>query len=340
MNVIESFLSMKILVTGGAGYIGNFMTHRLIDDGHEVTIADDLSRGHKDNLHPKAEFIPGDLSNPNFVQKLFSQPDFEAVFNFAGLIAVNESMQDPGSFFRNNVQTMLNILEQVRNLKSKKIIFSSTAAVYGMPKKTPISEKDLTLPVNPYGESKLMVEKMLKWFQKVYDISYVTLRYFNACGAALDGSMGEAHNPETHIIPLAIKAALNDLEFTLYGTDYQTPDGTCIRDYIHVLDLVEAHILALKKLEQNPGGYTYNVAAGHGYSNKEVLAMVNQVSGKTLQVIESKRRLGDPDELVANPSLIKKKLKFTPKYSDLKTIVESSWKWHSTQKGKKNGQRN
>lgn len=319
-----------ILVTGGAGYIGGFMTKRLLATGYQVIVADNLSRGHKTAIDSKATSVTVDLLDKNVVQEIFLQHKIDAVIHFAGYISMGESMQYPAMYFENNVTPVINILEAMIKHNTQHFIFSSTAGVYGNPTKIPIPENHLTHPTNPYGESKLMVEKILAWYQKIHRTNYAALRYFNASGAALDGSMGEAHDPETHIIPNAINAALSGKSFTLFGDDYDTDDGTCIRDYIHVLDLVEAHVLALHKLEKDSGGYTYNVGVGKGYSNKEVLAMVKEVSGSDFPIQIEKRRPGDANVLIADATKIKQDTGFTPQYSDLKTIVESAWKWHSS----------
>jgi UDP-glucose 4-epimerase len=319
---------MKILVTGGAGYIGSFMTKRLLDDGYEVTIADSLERGHKEAINPKATFLQGNLLDKAFVQEVFKDK-FDAVIHFAGFIAMGESMENPHLYFENNVFPALSILEEMVKTGNNNFIFSSSAGVYGNPEVVPIPETSRTLPTNPYGESKLMVEKLMKWYGVTKHISTVALRYFNAAGAALDGSMGENHLPEGHIIPNIIKALLSGQPFNLFGTDYKTKDGTCVRDYIHVLDLADAHMLAIKKLQAGTGNYTYNVGTGNGYSNKEIIEMVNKVSGQTVQIQNSPRRPGDADELIADPTKIKTELGFSPKYSDLETIIKTAWQWHN-----------
>lgn len=319
---------MKILVTGGAGYIGSFMVKRLLDDWNTVTVADSLERGHKGSIDSRATVQTGDLRDKAFLERLFSSESFDAIIHFAGYIAVGESMKNAYMYFDNNVSASLNLLEEARKNKVSKIVFSSSAAVYGNPVKVPIPEDHPKSPESPYGESKLMFETVLQWYHKVHQFNSVCLRYFNACGAALDGSMGEAHEPETHIIPNAIRAAKQNQEFTLFGSDYDTPDGTCVRDYIHVLDLVEAHVLALKKLEKDSGAFAYNVGTGKGFSNKEVVEMVKKVTGKDFPVTMSDRRPGDAGTLVADPSKITQDLQFAPKHSDLETIVKSAWEWH------------
>lgn len=250
---------MKILVTGGAGYIGSFMTKRLLEDKHDLTVADSLIRGHKNAIDKKAKFIQGDLSDKKFLEKLFSTK-FDAVIHFAGFISMGESMENPFIYFRNNTFVALKILEEMRKNQIKNFIFSSTAGVYGNPIKVPIPEDHPKNPTNPYGESKLMTEKILNWYQEIYGINFASLRYFNAAGGAMDGSIGENHDPETHIIPKAIISAINGKSFNLFGSDYETRDGTCIRDYIHVIDLVEAHVLALNKLQKKKAGFIIMLA--------------------------------------------------------------------------------
>lgn len=323
---------MRVLVTGGAGYIGSFMTRRLIDYNHTVVVADSLEKGHQEAVDSRAKFVKGNLLNKSFVQELFSSNQFDAVLHFAAYISMGESMEKPGMYFENNVYSALNVLDQMAQHDIKKFIFSSSAGVYGSPERVPIPEDHPKNPGNPYGESKLLVERILEWYHTIFGIGFVALRYFNASGAALDGSQGEQHFPETHIIPNIMKAAINNEKFTLFGSDYKTPDGTCVRDYIHVLDLVEAHILALKKLDRENGGYQYNVGTGKGYSNKEVVDMVKNISSSDIQISHEARRPGDADELVADASKIKEDLGFVPKYSDLETIVTSAWEWHRKMK--------
>lgn len=321
---------MKILVTGGAGYIGSFMVKRLLEEKYEVVVIDSLKRGHKESIDPRASLKIGDLLDESFLHDSLNSEKFDAIIHFAGFISMEESMQQPEIYFNNNTLASLKLLEKAKEFSINKFIFSSTAGVYGNPTKVPIQEDATQNPQNPYGESKLMVENILKWFQKIHGTSYVALRYFNACGAALDGTMGESHNPETHIIPKAIKAALTNEPFTLFGNDYKTKDGTCVRDYIHVIDLVEAHILALQKLNNQPGGYCYNVGTGNGFSNKEIIDKVKQISGTDFSIQISQRRPGDADELIADPTKIIKELNFSPKHSDLNTIISTAWQWHKS----------
>ncbi|MGH7203475.1 MAG: UDP-glucose 4-epimerase GalE [Candidatus Levyibacteriota bacterium] len=320
---------MKILVTGGAGYIGSHMTKVLLDKGHEVVVADNLERSFQEAIDIRAKFSNGDLRDKKFVDELFRTNTFDGVIHFAAYIAVGESMQHPEMYFENNFTAALNVLEAMHQHNCHNFIFSSTAAVYGTPTKLPITEDHPTNPENPYGESKYMVEKLLRWLNQVYGLNYVALRYFNASGASLDASIGERHSPETHIIPNVINAVLEKKSFKLFGDTYDTPDGSCIRDYIHVLDLCEAHILALEKLTKDGGSYAYNVGTGNGYSNKEIVTMVEKVSNAKIEVEIVGKREGDPNQLVADPSKIKQALGFSPKYSDLETIIKTAWAWHN-----------
>lgn len=320
---------MRFLVTGGAGYIGSFMTKRLLDDGHEVLVLDSFERGTRNAIDQRASFIEGNLLDIAFVRSIFASHTFDGVFHFAAYISMKESMERPGAYFSNNILGTVTLLESMVTGGVNKLIFSSTAGVYGNPTVIPIPEDHPKNPENPYGESKLMVERILAWYQKIHHLRYVVLRYFNAAGAALDGSMGEDHHPETHIIPQAIQSLINKKPFFLYGNDYDTPDGTCIRDYIHVIDLVDAHIRGFEKISKDEGGYIYNVGTGRGYSNKEVIEMVEKVASKKLEIHIAQRRPGDADRLVADVSRIKEDLGFVPHYSDLYTIVSSAWKWHN-----------
>ncbi|HWY80311.1 MAG TPA: UDP-glucose 4-epimerase GalE [Candidatus Sulfotelmatobacter sp.] len=323
---------MKVLVTGGAGYIGSFMAKRLLDEGHDVTIADSLERGHESSLDSRANFVKGNLLEKEFINKLFSQYTYDCVMHFAAYIAVGESMQHPGLYFRDNVFTTISLLDAMKEHGTKKFIFSSTGTVYGTPMINPIPETYAKNPENPYAESKYMVEKILHWYYISHGIGSAVLRYFNASGAALDGSSGEDHDPETHLIPNAIRAALHNTEFQLFGADYETRDGTCIRDYIHVLDLVEAHVLTLQKLDEKNGEYVYNVGTGRGSTNKEIIDMVKKISGIDFPIVVKDRRSGDVAETVADPSKIREEIGFQPRYSDLETIIKTAWEWHKNQK--------
>jgi UDP-glucose 4-epimerase len=321
---------MNILVTGGGGYIGSFMVKALCGRGDMVYVLDNFKRGYKDAVDSKAQIFEGDLINKDFLKKTFSEIKPEAVIHFAGLISVAESVKNPGMYFESNVLGALNILEEIKE-EDIKFIFSSTAAVYGNPDIVPIPEDHPKKPTSPYGMSKLMVEDILSWYNEIYGLPFVALRYFNASGAEPDGTLGERHNPETHIIPKAIMSLMEKSPFYLFGQDYKTPDGTCVRDYIHVLDLVDAHMLALDKMKDEDKKF-YNVGTGKGYSNKQVIHMIEKVSGKKLEIINTERRPGDPDELVADPSLIKSELGFEPKHSELESIVKSAYLWYSKNK--------
>lgn len=316
---------MKILVTGGFGYIGSFMVQRLLEDSHGVVVMD---RVQKDLFSGRIKSYVGDLLDKKFVESVFSAESFDAVIHFAALISMGESMEKPEKYFENNIVGALNILDAMVKHGVKKFVFSSTAGVYGNPATTPIPEDHPKNPTNPYGESKYVVERLLEWYSQIHKISVVSLRYFNASGASLDSQMGEDHANESHLIPRAISALLKDEDFMLFGDDYQTPDGTCVRDYIHVLDLAEAHMLALKKLDTQAGNFCYNVGTGKGYSNREVLQMVEKISGKRIKTHVASRRAGDADILVADASRITAELGFAPLYSSLETIVESAWKYH------------
>jgi|SRR6185369_10157912 len=323
---------MKILVVGGAGYIGSFMTKRLLDDGHAVVVADSLERGHKEMVDDRAEFVQGNVLDKEFVSTVFSSHQFDAVMHFGAYIAVGESMKKPGMYFHNNVFSAVQLLDAMHEHNVKHFIFSSTGTVYGSPEKLPVPEDHKKNPENPYAESKLMVEQVLHWYYQIHGIGYAVLRYFNASGGAMDGSKGENHDPETHLIPLAIRAALDNSEFSLFGDDYETKDGTAVRDYIHVLDLVEAHIMTLKKLQEQNGAYTYNVGTGKGSSNKEVIEMVKKISGSDFPVAVKPRREGDVAETVADTAKIQTELGYAPKHSDLETIIKSAWEWHKSHK--------
>lgn len=319
---------MKILITGGAGYVGSFMVKATIDKGYEVVVVDNLERGHEEYIDKRAKFIKGDLRDKKFIDGIFSEYKFDSVVHFAGYISMAESVVNPYLYFDNNVNVSLNLIEGMVKNKVSNFIFSSTAGVYGNPVKTPIVEDHPKNPTNPYGESKLIVEKILSWYGQIYNFNFASLRYFNASGASIDGEIGENHSPESHLIPNAINSILNKTQFTLYGTDYSTQDGTCIRDYIHVIDLVEAHMLAIARLKRGEGKLFYNVGVGKGYSNKEVINMIEKVSGSEIIINNSERRPGDAEVLIADPLRIKKDLGFDPKHSDLETIIKSAWEWH------------
>lgn len=317
---------MRVLVTGGAGYIGSVTVRELLNEGHEVVVYDNLVYGHKEAV--SCELVIGDLLDLEFLKANVSGT-FDAVIHFAAYALAGESMQSPFKYFNSNIQGGLNLLEFMRERKIPNIIFSSTCAIYGYPSKIPVTEEEEKKPESVYGESKLMFERILQWYDTVYGIKYINLRYFNAAGAVNDGTIGEDHSPETHIIPIAIQTALGKFpSFKLFGTDYPTIDGTCIRDYIHVSDLATAHIQALEKIKQNGKSDYFNLGTGKGHSNREVLDMVKKVSGVDFLVTEGERRPGDPAEIYADNAKAVKELGFSPKYSDLETIVKTAFEWH------------
>lgn len=328
---IKTINFMNVLVTGGAGYIGSIMTRMLLDEGFSVCVIDDLSRGNKDSLDKRAQFYKIDILNTGELKDILIKEKIEAVIHFAGVILVEESMRQPELYFKVNVGGSLSLFEAMAEVGLQKIIFSSSAGTYGEVEKTPIQEEDAKNPSNPYGESKLMVERILYWFCHGKGFSAVSLRYYNPAGATLDGTLGERHFPETHIIPLALKAAKNNRTFNLYGDDYDTLDGTCIRDYIHIVDLCRAHLAALGALK-SPGFKAYNVGTGKGWSNKQVVEIVRKVTGLEFPVKIEARRPGDPQELVADPSRIKRELGWEPEHSDLEEIIESAWQWEKKKK--------
>jgi UDP-glucose 4-epimerase len=318
---------MTYLVTGGAGYIGSVTVKRLLEAGHTVVVFDNLENGHKETVPCK--LVVGDLTDKQSLFNSLKDETFDAVIHFAAYALAGESMQDPYKYFNGNTLGGLNLLEFMREKGIKNIIFSSTCALYGTPDKVPVTEDESKKPESVYGESKLMFENILKWYDEIHDIKHINLRYFNACGAALDGSLGEQHDPETHIIPVALKALLTNSPFHIFGTDYPTPDGTCIRDYIHVEDLAIAHIQALDYVEKTGKSDSFNLGTGVGYSNRQIVDMIQKVSGRTLTVVEKERRPGDPAVIYGDNSKAKRLLGFTPQHSDLETIISSAWKWHN-----------
>lgn len=321
---------MAILVPGGAGYIGSHTVAELLDAGEEVVVVDNLLKGHKEAVLG-GKLYQGDLRDGEFLDKVFSENEIEAVIDFAAFSLVGESVSEPLAYYNNNVLATMVLLEKMRDYGVKYIVFSSTAATYGEPDNIPILETDRTEPTNPYGETKLAVEKMLKWCDVAYGIKYTCLRYFNAAGAHESGRIGEDHTPETHLIPIVLQAALGQREAVyIFGEDYNTPDGTCIRDYIHVTDLADAHILALNRLRNGGDSTVYNLGNGMGFSVKEVIETARKVTGRPIRAEVSGRRPGDPAVLVASSEKIKKELGWKPKYTSLESIIESAWKWHST----------
>lgn len=321
----------KVLVLGGAGYIGSHAVARLVESGRDVVVVDNLLTGHIEAVHPNATFYEGDIRDKEFLSHVFEQEKIEQVVHFAASSLVGESVENPLKYFNNNVYGMQSLLEVMYEFDVKDIVFSSTAATYGEPEETPISETTLTNPKNPYGESKLMMEKMMKWCDNAYDMKYVSLRYFNVAGAMPDATIGEAHQPETHLLPIILQVALHQRDkLHIFGDDYPTPDGTCIRDYVHVLDLVDAHILALDYLDKNEESQIINLGSSHGFSVKELLDEVIRVTGQDIKYDVSPRRAGDPAILVASNDKAKKILGWNPTHTDIETIISTAWKWHST----------
>ena len=319
---------MRVLVTGGAGYIGSVVAEELLQAGHHVVVFDNLSRGHRQAVPINAELVVGDLADRDCLDRLLRSRAIDAVMHFAALIEAGESMKAPEEFFRNNTSNALTLLEAMLAARVKRFVFSSTAALFGNPERTPIEEDDPVHPTNAYGESKLLVERMLAWFHQIHGLRYASLRYFNAAGASRP-DQGEAHQPETHLIPRILEVALGRAEHVnIFGTDYSTPDGTCIRDYIHVSDLAFAHLLALEALAlENSSPLIYNLGNGQGFSVRQVVEVARKVTGHPIPVIESPRRAGDPAVLIASSEKIRRDLGWRPKFPDLKTIVESAWQW-------------
>ena len=322
---------MRLLVLGGAGYIGSHTAVELLDRGHEVVIADNLITGYKQAVPKEAVFYQGDIRDYNFLNNLFKTEKIDAVIHFAAFSLVGESVTNPLKYYENNLYGTKVLLQAIIDNNVDKIVFSSTAATYGEPENIPILESDRTCPTNPYGETKLAMEKMMKWSANAYQLRYVSLRYFNACGAHKSGKLGEAHNPESHLIPLVLQVPNGKREsVSIYGTDYDTPDGTCIRDYIHVTDLAEAHILAVEYLMKGGESNVFNLGNGVGYSVREVIETARKVTGHPIPAVEIPRRAGDPARLVASGEKAKTVLGWEPKITSLEDIIRSAWVWHST----------
>jgi UDP-glucose 4-epimerase len=320
---------MNILVVGGAGYIGSHMVKMLALSNQQVVTLDNLSNGHRDMVK-YGEFVKGDIADSELLDKLFSANHFDVVMHFASNIDVAESALDPSKYYKNNFSNTLNLMDAMVRHQVKFFIFSSTAAIFGEPEYTPIDEKHPKNPINPYGKSKLMVEEALEDYEQAYGLQSVCLRYFNAAGADPDGELGERHNPETHLIPLILQAASGRRDsVSVFGQDYQTSDGSCVRDYIHVVDLCSAHLLALERLVSGSGSKRYNLGNGDGFSVYEVIDAVKKQTGEEFKVIKENRRMGDPATLVANSALAQAELGWTPEYTDLSQIVEHAWKWET-----------
>jgi UDP-glucose 4-epimerase len=314
---------MKILVVGGAGYIGSICAELLLDQGHEIAVFDNLSEGHRGALDPRARFIEGDLQDRQTIDSALAEARPEAVMHFAASALVAESMRDPSKYFRNNISSGLNLLDAMVAAHVERIVFSSTCAIFGLPERVPIDETAPTRPINPYGESKLAYEKILRWYDEIHGLKFVSLRYFNAAGAT--GNFGEDHRLETHLIPNVLKVALGQKPHVeVFGADYETPDGTCIRDYIHIVDLARAHILALGTARSE----YYNLGSGGGASVHEVIAACRKITGKKVDTVEKPRRPGDPPRLIASSEKIKRELGWQPQFQSLDAIIESAWKWH------------
>ena len=314
---------MKIFVVGGAGYIGSICTELLLNKGHQVAIFDNLSEGHRDAVDSRANFVQGELADRAQIDAAISSARPEAVMHFAANALVGESMRNPSKYFRNNICNGLNLLDAMVASGVGRIVFSSTCAIFGPPDRLPIDETALLRPINPYGESKLAFEKILRWYNEIHGVKFVCLRYFNAAGAS--EKFGEDHRPETHLIPTVLQAALGERpNVEIYGTDYDTPDGTCIRDYIHILDLAQAHMLALGTTASG----CYNLGTGGGSSVREVIEACRKTTGRQIETIEKPRRPGDPPRLVASSEKIQKELGWRPQFQSPEAIIESAWKWH------------
>jgi len=322
---------MTILVLGGAGYIGSHTAYELIERGEDVVIVDNLETGYKEAVHPKARFYQGDIRNREFIDRVFDREKIDAVIHFAANSLVGESMVKPLKYYDNNLCGTKVLLESMVEHKIDKIVFSSTAATYGEPERVPILETDRTMPTNPYGETKLSMEKMFHWTSMAHGLKYVSLRYFNACGAHKSGSIGEAHNPESHLIPLILQVPNGQREaISIFGDDYDTKDGTCVRDYIHVTDLAQAHILAVEYLMKGNESNIFNLGNGIGFTVQEVIEASRKVTGDPIKAVTVPRRAGDPAKLIASSEKAKSVLGWKPEHADLEEIIESAWRWHQS----------
>ncbi|MGA8863418.1 MAG: UDP-glucose 4-epimerase GalE [Gallionella sp.] len=325
----------KVLVVGGAGYIGSHMVKRLLQGNHAVTTLDDFSTGHRDAI-VGGTLIEGNLSDVNLLDRMFAGNCFDAVMHFASFIQVGESVAQPARYYNNNLVNTINLLDAMNGHGVKRFVFSSTAAIFGEPQYVPIDEKHPVAPINPYGCSKAMVEQVLRDYDKAYGLKSVCLRYFNACGADPDGELGERHDPETHLIPLALQSVSGRRgPLTVFGRDYETPDGTCIRDYVHVADLCEAHVKALDRLNSGGASAAFNLGNGEGFSVDEVIKAVGRVTGIPVVVNEGSRRAGDPARLVADSALARQQLGWKPQYDNLDTIISHAWSWEKKMAGLK-----
>lgn len=324
---------MAVVVLGGAGYIGSHMVDRLISEGlEEVIVVDNLVTGHRAAVHSDAKFYQGDLADKDFMRQVFQEnPNVDAVIHFAAYSLVAESMEKPLKYFDNNTSGMINLLDVMQECGVKNIVFSSTAATYGIPEQIPIFETTPQKPINPYGESKLMMETIMKWSGKAYGIKFVALRYFNVAGAKPDGSIGENHGPETHLLPIILQVAQGEREkIMIFGDDYNTPDGTNVRDYVHPFDLADAHILAVEYLRKGGESTAFNLGSATGFSNLEILEAARKVTGREIPAELADRRPGDPDTLIASSEKAREILGWKPQFDNIEKIIETAWAWHST----------
>ncbi len=323
---------MSVLVLGGAGYIGSHTVDRLVDQGQDVIVVDSLVTGHRAAVNDKAKFYQGDLADQDFMRKVFTEnPEIDAVIHFAAYSLVAESMKKPLKYFDNNTAGMIKLLEVMNEFDIKNIVFSSTAATYGIPEKMPIMESDPQDPINPYGESKLMMEKIMRWADEAYGTKFVALRYFNVAGAKPDGSIGEDHGPETHLIPIVLQVAQGKRDkLQIFGDDYNTPDGTNVRDYVHPFDLADAHILAVDHLRKGNESNAFNLGSSTGFSNLEIVEAARKVTGKEIPAEIAPRRGGDPDSLIASSDKAREILGWKPQFDNIERIIETAWAWHSS----------
>ncbi|MFS0749160.1 UDP-glucose 4-epimerase GalE [Oceanobacillus sp. 1P07AA] len=320
---------MSVLVLGGAGYIGSHAVYQLIEEGHQVIVIDNLITGHKKAIHRDATFYYGDIRDLHFLHTVFEKEDIEVVFHFAASSLVGESMEQPLDYFDNNVYGTQQVLKAMVAANVGKIIFSSTAATYGEPVSIPLTEDMPTMPTSPYGESKRMMEKLMRWAEEAHDIKYVSLRYFNVAGAKENSEIGEDHYPETHLIPIVLQVALGQREnITIFGDDYDTSDGTCIRDYVHVEDLIDAHLLAWKYLNQGSNSLICNLGSNNGFSVKEIIETARKITGKNIPIKIGVRRAGDPSKLIASASKAQQELHWHPKRTSIEKIITDAWNWH------------
>ncbi|WP_270993693.1 UDP-glucose 4-epimerase GalE [Listeria seeligeri] len=322
---------MSIIVLGGAGYIGSHAVAELVNRGYNVVVVDNLKTGHKEAIHEKAKFYQGDIRDKDFLSSVFDRETVDGVMHFAASSLVGESMEEPLQYLNNNVYGTQILLEVMEQFGVKNIVFSSSAATYGEPEQVPIIESMSTNPESTYGDTKLIMEKMMKWCDKAYGMKYVALRYFNVAGAKSDGTIGEDHQPESHLVPIILQVALGQREkLAIYGDDYNTPDGTCIRDYVHVEDLIDAHIRSLEYLENGGESNIFNLGSSKGFSVQEILGAARSVTEKTIPAEVVARRAGDPGILIASSDKARKILGWEPKYTDIKDIIATAWKWHES----------